>query len=650
MPGRVVSGPDPRVASQYTAALLGASVENPMNESVHPATAQQRFVPRNRESFFDAQRRNRQATWRLSCLCLLAVVVMGIPLALTVTPLLYAATLFVADVVNLFAPLPSAFWQQANEVARFGFAAVQSVLQHRPADPQALAIGAGVMLLPGAALSTVLGLGMTALFRRGGVGGALLALNAREPNQSDLKELQLADVVQEMAIAAGLPAPRVMLIDAPGANAAAIGTSPADARVVISRCLVDDLGRDELEGVLAHLVASVGNGDLRIAFRVTAVLEACGLLVAVINSPFGSQSRHTLWRIIRYGLGGSSKDDRAREAAAVADILARGVTMDTDDIDRMFDTTGKKSLFRSIRNFLLFPILFTNLAIKLSLWFFSATILGPSLALLWRTRKYLADASAVQLTRSPDGLASALQKLGANGGAIPGGSWASHLFIVRPGSGGGNGSEGPSRQQREILAQAWAASAHSENLAATQLSNPMDFAASVREFGAVQRAAFSGDVKAIARLQAAKQALSALDPALAAQVPEIADLAAARQGDRAAMARLRSLHRGRMEEQERSSGGDGSGGISSITFLAFHPPLKRRLKRLDRMGAHADLGVADRKMWIVAAILSLALAPFVVALAALFLVLIAIMILASLTFLVLWMAFIHAIFGFFAHH
>ena len=64
------------------------------------------------------------------------------------------------------------------------------------------------------------------------MGGALLALKAREPNQSDLKELRLADVVQEMAIAAGLPAPRVMLIDAPGANAAAIGTSPEDARIV----------------------------------------------------------------------------------------------------------------------------------------------------------------------------------------------------------------------------------------------------------------------------------------------------------------------------------------------------------------------------------------------------------------------------------
>jgi Zn-dependent protease with chaperone function len=621
-----------------------------MNESEHSAAVEQRFVPRDRESFFEAQRRNRRATWRLSCLCLLSVVVIGIPLALTVTPLLYAVMLLVADVVGLFTPLPSAFWRQANEVARFGFVALQWVLQQRPADPQALVIGAAVMLLPGAVLSTILWLGLTALFSHGGVGGALLALSAREPNQSDLRELQLADVVQEMAIAAGLPAPRVMLVDAPGANAAAIGTSPADARVVISRRLVDDLSRDELEGVLAHLVGSVGNGDLRIAFRVTAILEACGLLVAVINSPFGSQSRHTLWRIVRYGLGGSRSDDHARESAAVAEILARGVALDTDDIDRMFDAAGKKSLFRSIRNFLLFPILFTNLAIKLSLWFFSATILGPSLALLWRTRKYLADASAVQLTRNPDGLASALQKLSADAGALPGGSWASHLFIVSPKSGEADGSGRPSLRQQEILAQAWAATAQNEHEASAEPPKPIDFGATVREFRVVQRAAFSGDAKAIARLDAARQALSALDPVLAAQIPNITDLAAARQGDRAALARLRSLHQQEAGEQKSSGEESGSGGIVSITFLTFHPPLKRRLKRLDRMGAHADLGAPDRKLWIVAAILSLIFAPFVVALVILFLILIAVMILASLTFLMIWMTFIHAVFGFFAHH
>ena len=235
---------------------------------------------------------------------------MGIPLALIVTPLLYAAVLIGADVVSLVRPVPPAFWDFADNVARTGLASLGILQRQQPTDPAALSAGAAVLLLPGAVLSLGLWLAVNALFRRAGVGGALLALNARDPNPSDLNELRLVDVVQEMAIASGLPPPAVMLVDAPGANAAAVGTSPADARIIVSRRLVDDLNRDELEGVLAHLVAWVGNGDLRIAFRVTAVFETCGLLVALINSPFGRESRRTLWRILRFGLGG-----RARMAA-----------------------------------------------------------------------------------------------------------------------------------------------------------------------------------------------------------------------------------------------------------------------------------------------------------------------------------------------
>lgn len=59
-----------------------------------------RFSPHDRESFFDAQRRNRHATWRLSAVTVIATIVMGIPLALTITPLLYAAGLITAEIVS----------------------------------------------------------------------------------------------------------------------------------------------------------------------------------------------------------------------------------------------------------------------------------------------------------------------------------------------------------------------------------------------------------------------------------------------------------------------------------------------------------------------------------------------------------------------
>ena len=608
------------------------------------AQAKARFVPRDRESFLDAQARNRRATWRLSVLSAIAALVMGIPLALLVTPLLYAATLIVADTINLFSPLPPAFWQLADEVARFGFVALGWLLQQKPANPVALALGAAVMLVPGIVLSLVLWLGINLMFRRSGVGGALLALKAREPNQADLKELQVADIVQEMAIAAGLPAPRVMLIDAPGANAAAIGTSPEDARIVISRRLLDDLNRDELEGALAHLIASVGNGDLRIAFRITAIFEACGLLVAIINSPFGPQSRRVLWRIVRYGFGGTGGSDRAQEAAVVADVLARNLAADTNDIDRFFDPSSKRSRLRSIRNFIFLPIFFTNTAIRLSLGFFSAAVLGPSVALLWHTRQYLADACAVQLTRNPDGLAGALQKLNDEPGEIPGGNWAAHLFLVSP---KGNGGASLNPRQKQAVAQAWAASAPGASTAPV----PAEFSAISSQLPVLLRAAFAGDEQAMARLRSLYQAVAAADPELAAQFPSPDDLMAARNGDVAAIARIQAVHRQPAIRNAQPPAQDAdSSGSDSLTLIGFHPSLKRRLKRLARMGAHMEAGAKERQPWMLIILLGVLLGPLSLLALALFLLLIAIMTMASLAFLVIWMAVIHKIFALVAQH
>ena len=567
---------------------------------------------------------------------------MGIPLALVVTPLLYAVVLVVADVINYFAPLPPSFWQLSTEIAHFGFIALGWLLQQKPADPQALAIGAAVMLLPGVLLSMFLWFGIHLMFQRNGVGGALLAIKAREPNRSELKELQLADVVQEMAIASGLPAPRVMLIDSPGANAAAIGNSPSDARIIVSQSLIDDLNRDELEAVLAHLIASVGNGDLHLAFRMTAVFETCGLLVAIINSPFGPNSRRVLWRILRYSLAGSTGEDGSREAAAVADILTRGAVLEDDDIDQFFDT-GRKSKLRAVRNFIFFPIFFTNLAIKLSLWFFSVTALGPSMALLWRTRRYLADAAAVQLTRNPDALAGALQKLSHEPGEIPGGDWASHLFFVSPKPVSANARD---ERQRRVLAQAWTTT--QSRTSGSPTTSTVDFATLQAQFSGTLRAAVAGDAQAQQRLRAVYQSVAAADPALAAQFPNPDDLFGAQSS--ALWSRLQAARRtsaARITPLRKQT--PGSSSTSTISMMGFHPSIERRLKRLARMGAHPDLKPADRKMWMVALVLGLIFSPFIVAIIALFLVLIAIMTMTSLTFLVIWLAFIHKAFTLLPH-
>jgi len=289
------------------------------------------FTPRNPETFFKAQARNRRATWRMSALCVFAAIILGIPLTLVLTPLLYGLTLIAADIINRFiTPLPPEFWQTMSGLTNlFGRVADYLINQKGVLDPQELALGLALMLLPGMVLAFCLWIGMRLLFRHGGVGGTLSSLGAREPNPSDLKELQLADVVQEMAIASGLPAPKIMLIDSPGANAAAIGTSAHDARIVISRRLIDDLDRDQLQAVLAHLVSSIGNGDLHIAFTVTSVFETCGLLVNLINAPFGRESRSRIWRVVRYVFGGGTPEQKAVEAAAIAEALGKAGTAPT---------------------------------------------------------------------------------------------------------------------------------------------------------------------------------------------------------------------------------------------------------------------------------------------------------------------------------
>jgi Zn-dependent protease with chaperone function len=615
-----------------------------------PSSATASFAVRDPETFFKAQKRNRRATWRMSALGVFAAFIMGIPLTLALTPLLYVVTLVVAEVVNHFSPLPPEFWRDVHTIARLGVRVGDYFINHKGTlDLQELVWGAALFLLPGILIAFALWVGVLALFRRGGVGGALLSLNAREPNPADLKELQLADVVQEMAIAAGLPAPKLMLVDSPGANAAAIGTSAKDARIVISRRLIDDLSRDQLQALLAHLIGSIGNGDLHVGFTVTSVFETCGLLVTLINSPFGRQSRGTLWRILRYPFpGGGSDTAKAAEADAVAGLLAGGLDMDSSDIDKFFNSEQKPGVIKKFLRFVFFPIVFTNIAIEMTLWFFNTVLVGPCMALVWRTRRYLADASAVELTRNPDALAGALERLAQDNSAIPGGDWATHLFVINPSGDRSLGANRqPSQEQMSQAAAVWAAS-QTSGAGANPASafGPADYARLKQEMMATGFAAFRGDAQAAARMQAFAQAMAAAhgEDAASVHIPNFADLAAARRGDRAAIARLQAAQGQESAQRQAKS---GQTGLQAQSFLSFHPPLKKRLKRLERMGAHlqADVhhkaGVGGR---LVIAVLMLIIGPLLAVAAGLMLVVIAMMIGLNLLFLTLWLAAIHAIF------
>ena len=441
--------------------------------------------------------------------------------------------------------------------------------------------------------------GMLVLFRRGGVGGALASLNAREPNQADLKELQLADVVQEMAIASGLPAPRVMLVDSPGANAAAIGTSPADARIVISRRLLDDLDRDQLQALLAHLVGSIGNGDLRIAFTVTSVFETCGLLVNLINAPFGRESRSRIWRVVRYVFGRGTPEQKAAEAAAIAESLATSLDANNTDIDRYFNQPNP-GLIRKFFRLIFFPMLFTNMAVEITLWFFLNVLLGPCMALLWRTRRYLADASSVELTRNPDALARALQRLSEDTTAIEGGEWATHVFVVNPTGDSSLRGLQPSQEQMHKAIEAWASTAHLATAPGTV--NPAGAPATANDWASVRqqmmstaKAAAMGDAHAVARMQAIAEIMGGSAAAGDWRHAEFRG----HSGGAKRRSRGAGAHPGAAADRaQQGQPKRGQTGLQIQSFVSFHPPLKKRAKRLQRMGSHLIAPVMAGGVWL----------------------------------------------------
>jgi len=227
--------------------------------------------------------------------------------------------------------------------------------------------------------------GLVLAFAVGTIGGlvsyfagdkmVLAASRAAEITHRDAP--QLFNVVEEMSIAGGLPMPKVYIIQDTAPNAFATGRDPEHASVAVTSGLLEKLDRDELQGVMAHEMAHVGNYDIRYAMLV-------GILVGttVLISDFFLRG---LW------FGGG----RSREGGGYVQIIMMVVAI--------------------------------LLAILAPLF---ARLLQMSIS---RQREYLADATAVQLTRNPDGLADALQKISGDREVLEVANRATaHLYIVNP--------------------------------------------------------------------------------------------------------------------------------------------------------------------------------------------------------------------------
>jgi heat shock protein HtpX len=216
----------------------------------------------------------------------------------------------------------------------------------------------------------------------GGDRMVLAASRAKEITHDDAPVL--FNVVEEMTIAAGLPMPKVYIIQDSAPNAFATGRDPEHASVAVTSGLLTKLNRDELQGVIAHEMSHVGNFDIRYAMLV-------GILVGttVLISDFFLRG---LW--FGGGFGGGGRGGRDGGGGYVQLIM------------------------------IVVAILFAILAPLF------ARLLQLSIS---RQREYLADASAVRLTRNPKGLADALQKISGDKEVLEAANRATaHLYIVNP--------------------------------------------------------------------------------------------------------------------------------------------------------------------------------------------------------------------------
>jgi Zn-dependent protease with chaperone function len=295
--------------------------------------------------FFEAQERARKRTKRL--VFLFAFAVLGTVLAGYVSVML--ALRYAGDLERR--SRPTASYYQAAKPPLFA----------NWWNPRIL------LYTTGGTLAVV---GLASLFKWSQMraGGAAIAemVGGRAVNlqTTDLRERKLLNVVEEMAIASGIPMPAVYVLEEePGLNAFAAGLTTSDAAVAVTRGTLDKLTRDELQGVIAHEFSHILNGDMRLNVRITAIVFGILVIGLIGRGILQSAGRG------RVRSGGGKKD------SGVVVFLAIGVAL---------------------------------LIIGYVGYFFGRLIQ----AAVSRQREFLADASAVQFTRNPGGITGALKKIG----------------------------------------------------------------------------------------------------------------------------------------------------------------------------------------------------------------------------------------------
>lgn len=207
----------------------------------------------------------------------------------------------------------------------------------------------------------------------------LVMSRARKIEKADLPVL--FDVVEEMTIASGMPMPQIYVINDRSPNAFATGRNPQKASIAVTTGLLDLMNRTELQGVIAHELSHIQNYDIRFMMLVGILVGTAALLSDFLL-------RYFLWG---RDLGGD--DEEGGGGAARLVFIAVGLVLAV-----------------------LAPIIATLIQLAIS-----------------RRREFLADASGALMSRYPEGLASALEKLEADNRSLRSANKATaHLYIVNP--------------------------------------------------------------------------------------------------------------------------------------------------------------------------------------------------------------------------
>lgn len=377
-------------------------------------------TPPGHVTFYQELARRRRQARLLSVACLVIASGIGIVMSCLVTPLVLLAAGFLLHLAARLGIAPTAAHAAIHAIGAWalscgrqldilissldhihGLRALQLLL------PPLAALAP--FCLPALTASALLWLLFRAISRRTEGGDLAARLQARPPRNTDAEEHQATNIAAEIAIAAGITPPRVLMLDAPGPNAAAIGANRNHATLFLSRGLLDTLSRDETSGVVAHLVASVAQGDMRLTHGVLAVFQTFGFYFTFLDLPF----RWSAWRSLgglALIIAGLRRDPR--DITRTLDSVENSLNADAmPDVDRLWSGIP----FDWLRKVLLvpmLPLLLISILLRMVLFLWSALFLGPPLAWIWHLRRYAADATAVEFTRDPDALARALTRIG----------------------------------------------------------------------------------------------------------------------------------------------------------------------------------------------------------------------------------------------